>query len=243
MRYSKFLIERVEEIRSRGLPTHVGFIMDGNRRWAKQRGLSKYMGHKKGFENFQKIVEFNKYLKIPFISFYAFSTENWNRSKEEVDYLMDIARKLFKRNRKRYKEEGIRFVHLGTKERLPEDILEYIVKLEEDTKDGNLFTVAVAFNYGGWYEIVEGVRKILKENKSPEEITVESFRNYLYRPEIPDVDLVIRTSGEMRISNFLLWRIAYAELYFTPTYWPDFSPEELLDAIEWYQYRERRFGK
>ncbi|MFN4245282.1 MAG: polyprenyl diphosphate synthase [Brevinematia bacterium] len=229
------------------LPNHVGIIMDGNGRWAKLRGLPRIEGHKEGLKALESILEFNRYLRIPYITVYAFSKENWLRDKEEVEFLMSMAIRVINDKLKEFKEKGVKFLHIGDKSEIPDKLSNMINELENETKEGNLYTLCVAFNYGGRDEIVQAVKKILEDfvnNKiSQENINTNTIGNYIYHPEVPDLDLIIRTSGEKRISNFMLWRSAYAELYFTNTLWPDFKPLHFVEAIKDYQLRERRFGK
>jgi len=228
------------------LPQHAGIIMDGNGRWAKKRGLERYKGHEKGYEVLKNIVEFNKELGIKFLSFYAFSTENWNRPAVEIEYLFSLARKLAREYKKTLLENEIKLTITGTQEKLPKDLAIELWNIEEETKDFKNFTLNIVFNYGGRKEIIDGVKAIIKDYSNGkvklEEIDEAFFSKYLYHPEIPDVDLLIRTSGELRISNFLLWKVAYAEIWVTETLWPDFTPEEFVRAIYDYQKRERRFG-
>ncbi|MEN2998593.1 MAG: polyprenyl diphosphate synthase [Brevinematia bacterium] len=237
----------VSKIDRNNLPTHVGIIMDGNGRWAEARGLPRVEGHKEGLKALERILEFNRYLRIPYITVYAFSRENWQRSREEVDFLMSMALKVVKEKIKEFKEKSVRFLHLGEKEGIPEELAEMIEVLENETKEGSLYTLCSAFNYSGRWEIVTAIKGILEAFEKGE-ITKESIdetvvSRYIYHPEVPDVDLIIRTSAEQRISNFMLWRSAYSEFYFTKTLWPDFRPEDLVEAIKDYQSRERRFGR
>ncbi|MGC8764270.1 MAG: polyprenyl diphosphate synthase [Brevinematia bacterium] len=221
--------------------------MDGNGRWAKSRGLERWKGHERGYEVLKNIVEFNKEVGIRILSFYAFSTENWNRPKQEVDFLFSLARKLAKEYKSVLFENKIRLTITGSKDGLPTDLVETLWNVEKETESFDKFTLNIVFNYGGRKEIVDGVKKLFSDYKNGnfdiEKLDESSFSHYLYHPEIPDVDLLIRTSGELRISNFLLWKVAYAEIWVTKTLWPDFTPEEFVTAISDYQKRERRFGK
>lgn len=241
MELSKFNLEKEK------LPLHVAIIMDGNGRWAKKQGLERYKGHEKGYEVLKEIVEFNENIGIRYLSFYAFSTENWGRPKSEIDFLFSLARKLAKEYKKNLIEKQIRLTITGSKERLPEDLVKELWSIEEETKDFEKFTLNIVFNYGGRKEIVDATKRLFSEYESGKlsisDITEEVFANYLYHPELPDVDLLIRTSGEFRISNFLLWKVAYAEIWVTQTLWPDFTPEEFVEALRDFQKRERRFGK
>lgn len=237
----------IKEIDINNLPTHIGIIMDGNGRWAKLRGLPRIEGHKQGVKTLEDILEFNTYLKIPFVTVYAFSKENWQRDKDEVDFLMSMAKDFFRKKKDELLSKNVRFIHIGDKEGLSDELIESIEILESSTKDGKLYTLCVAFNYGGKKEIVDSVKKIAEEVKrgriNIDNITENIISNYIYHPEVPDIDLIIRTSGEQRLSNFMVWRSVYSELYFTNILWPDFKPRDLVNAIKDYQSRERRFGK
>lgn len=227
------------------LPRHVGFIMDGNGRWAKKRNLPRGLGHVEGAKNFRKIMRYCKDIGIPYASFYVFSTENWRRPLEEVEGIMKILREYLDDVQK-YLGDGTRAVFLGDKSAFPEDIREKMIKLEQDTADQNELVVMFACNYGGRNEIAYAARQIAEKVKNgeidPAEISEQTIAQHLYTAEFPDVDLVIRPSGELRLSNFLIWQCAYAEYYFTDVLWPDFSPEELNKAIIDYAGRGRRFG-
>jgi len=229
------------------LPRHVGIIMDGNGRWAKRRGLPRYEGHKEGLKALERILDFNTHLKVPYITIYAFSRENWQRDKKEIEEIMSLAKQLIEEKSSYFVQKGVRFIHLGDRDMICEDIVESIKKLEEETKNGSLYTLCVAFNYGGRHEIINAIKKMYNDIKNEiikeENISEETFNKYLYHPEIPDVDLIIRTSNEQRISNFMLWRAAYSEFYFTDVLWPDFQESDFIKAIIDYQSRERRFGK
>ena len=237
----------IKEVDRDNLPTHVGIIMDGNGRWAKARGLPRIEGHKEGLKALENILEFNRYLMIPYLTVYAFSKENWSRDKEEVEFLMSMAVKVINDKLEKFKEKGVRFLHLGDKLGISDELVSMIDKLEKETSEGKLYTLCVAFNYGGRDEIVYAVKRILDDfasgKISRESISNDIISNYIYHPEVPDVDLIIRTSGEQRISNFMLWRAAYSEFYFTSVLWPDFKPYHFIEAIKDYQSRERRFGK
>ncbi len=235
------------ELDTEKIPQHVGIIMDGNGRWAKQRGLERHKGHEKGYQVLKSIIESNKDIGIKVLSFYAFSTENWNRPKKEIDFLFSLAGHLAEEYRKIMIENNIRLTITGSKERLPDDLVNKLWSIEEETKNFDKYTLNIVFNYGGRKEIVDATKKLILDIKdkkvSVDEIDEKLFSSYLYHPEIPDVDLLIRTSGELRISNFLLWKVAYAEIWVTKTLWPDFTPEEFVKAIKDYTERERRFGK
>ena len=226
------------------LPEHVGIIMDGNGRWAKKRGLPRNMGHKKGAEVFEDISLYCRDLGIKWLTVYAFSTENWKRPKDEVDGIMNLMRGYLKSMKKAANEQiAVRFI--GDKEPFDDDIKELIFEAENAVKENAITTVQIALNYGGRDEIVHSVKEIAKklyEGKlSPEEISEKTISENLYSGT-PECDLIIRPSGEERLSNFLLWQSQYSELYFTDVFWPDFNSDELKKALNWYSERNRRFG-
>jgi len=229
------------------VPYHVAIIMDGNGRWAKERGLERWQGHRKGIENVRRILKTCKELGIKVLTLFCFSTENWNRPKREVDFLMRRFEHFLDREYKELMRNNIRLKVIGQRYRLPSKLQRKIEEVEEKTSSNKEFTLVLAISYGARQEIIEACRKICRDFKegkiSEEEITMENFSKYLYTSDLPDPDLLIRTSGEIRISNFLLWQISYTELYFTKVYWPDFSPEHLKEAVEEFSKRERRFGK
>ena len=219
---------------------HVAIIMDGNGRWAKERGLPRIEGHRKGAEKAEKVVEWAADLDIDYITLYAFSTENWKRPWDEVKFLFTLFVDFIKKRVNRMKDEGVKVKIMGRREGLPQEILDVWDWVEEETKNEERITLVIAFNYGGRAEILDAVNKIIKGKIDV--VDEKTFRKYLYIPELPDPDLVIRTSGEMRISNFLLWQIAYSELIFVKKYWPDFDKEDLKFALEEFSRRQRRFG-
>lgn len=219
-------------------PRHLGLILDGNRRWAKQHGLPTFQGHKKGYENLKTIIKAAVNNGVKYISAYVFSTENWNRSREEVKYLMDLALRIAKNEVKELHKEQIRVRFLGTKDRLSDKLIKAIDNAEELTKNNKRGTVALCFNYGGKQEIADAVNNIKKEHTTPDDI-----EQNLYSPDVPPIDLVVRTSGEQRTSGFMLWRAAYAELIFIDKYWPDFTEDDLKEVLAKYAKRNRRFGK
>ena len=223
------------------IPNHLAFIVDGNRRWARERNLPTLEGHRRGFDRVEKGAEAAIDRGIKFVSFYIFSTENWNRSKEEVSYLMDLVRKNIVRLTKKFKKNDIRCVILGRKEPAPDDVWESLMKCEEETKDGSRGTVAICFNYGGQWEIADAFNK-MRQAKIEGDITPEILAQYLYHPEVPPCDLIVRTSGEERISGFQLWRAAYSEFLFVKKYFPDFDIPDLDDVLENFSHRQRRFG-
>ncbi len=227
------------------LPEHVGFIMDGNGRWAKKRGLPRSFGHREGAKNFKKIVRYCKDIGLKNISFYAFSTENWQRPKDEVDTIMDLFRDYIVDVRN-HLSENTRMIFLGDKSVFDDDLREKMIKLEEDTAHYTEMTLMMAVNYGGRDELANAARilarKAVNGEINPEDITEDSIADCLYTRGIPDVDLVIRPSGELRLSNYLIWQCAYAEYYFTDILWPDFTPAELDKALADFAKRGRRFG-
>lgn len=228
--------------RTTDLPTHIAIIMDGNGRWAQGRGLPRRAGHQAGTENIRRIIEFLGERGVPYLTLYAFSTENWQRPRAEVNTLLRLLGNVIKREIRRLHERGARLLHLGSLDRLPPRLRQQVLDAVELTKDNRRITVAVAFDYGGRAEIVDAVRRIVAEGLPPERIDEDSLGSYLYTAGLPDPDLIIRTAGEMRLSNFLVWQAAYAEYYSTPIYWPDFGPEEMEEALQAYGRRERRFG-
>jgi undecaprenyl diphosphate synthase len=230
------------------LPGHVGIVMDGNGRWAKLRGLPRTEGHAAGEEAMWDTVVGASELGLRWLTVFAFSTENWNRPKGEVRYLMGFNRRLLRRRRDELDRMNVRVRWMGRRDwRVPRPVLRDMLEAEELTRRNTGMTLTIAFNYGGRVEIADAVKKLLEDHDAGklkgEKITPESIARRLYHPDMPDPDLIIRTSGEERISNFLLWQAAYSELYFTPVYWPDFDREQLYEAIRDYQKRSRRFGK
>lgn len=221
------------------IPKHIAIIMDGNGRWAKKRGLPRTMGHRAGAKTLKKILTHAGELGIKYLTVYAFSTENWKRPQNEVDTLMKLFKEYLKNEKKTMMKNGVRLMVSGKKEGVNKELIEEIEKTEKLTEGNDKITLNIAFNYGGRSEIVDAVNKILKDGVT--EVTEESFSKYMYR-DIPDPELLIRTSGEIRISNFLLWQIAYTELYITELTWPDFDESELEKALNTYMKRDRRFG-
>ncbi len=228
------------------VPSHVAIIMDGNGRWAKQRGLARTKGHEEGLKAAKRIVLAARLEGIRFLSLYTFSTENWKRTAQEVGFLMSLIRIHLVKELDFYREHEIRIVHSGDRSELPPEVLAEIDRAVEDTKQHHQLTVNLAINYGGRDEILRSMRRLLSNLSSAEEairaLNEKTIALNLDHPEIPDPDLIIRTGGEMRLSNYLLWQSAYSELYFSPKYWPDFTPEDLHAAIADYVHRERRFG-
>jgi undecaprenyl diphosphate synthase len=230
------------------IPRHVAIVMDGNGRWAAQRGLPRTKGHEQGERALYDVVEGGLDIGLPFLTVYAFSTENWDRPAAEVRFLMNFNRALIRARRDELDERGVRIVFLGRRDwRLPRSVAREMDTAERLTAGNMKMTLVVALNYGGRTEIVDAVKSMLDDQAAGrlrgERITARSIARRLYLPEVPDPDLLIRTSGEMRTSNFLLWQTAYTELWFTPVLWPDFSREHLFEAIRDYQKRDRRFGR
>ncbi|HLI29003.1 MAG TPA: polyprenyl diphosphate synthase [Chloroflexota bacterium] len=225
------------------VPRHVAIIMDGNGRWAQARGLPRLAGHRAGTENTRRIIEACVEFGVPMLTLYAFSTENWYRPREEVDGLLAILAEVIDRELAELHANGVRLRHLGSPEGLPETLRQKVQHAVDLTRHNTRLTLNVAFNYGGRAEILQAVRRILADGIRPEEVTEELFASYLHTAGMPDPDLIIRTAGEMRLSNFLLWQAAYAEYFSTPKHWPDFSKEDFYLALCAYSQRQRRFGR
>jgi undecaprenyl diphosphate synthase len=223
-------------------PRHVAIIMDGNGRWAKQRGMSRQAGHRAGTENIRRIIQAFGERGVEVLTLYAFSTENWTRPRREVNALMRLIPRVVEREVKELHKNGARLVHIGSLDPLDAGLRKKVEDAIELTKNNTRMTVALAFNYGGRTEIVEAVKRIVAAGVPADQIDEALFASYLDTAGLPDPDLVIRTAGEVRVSNFLLWQSAYAEFYATPTYWPDFDEAEIDRALEAYAQRERRFG-
>lgn len=225
------------------IPQHVAMIMDGNGRWALQRGLPRLAGHKAGTENLRRVIRATVEYGIKYLTIYAFSTENWGRPAEEVNGLMLILQNVIDRELNELHSEGVQLRHIGRLERLDPAIQKKVLKAIELTKNNDRLILNVAFNYGGRDEIVRAIQKIIKDGIPAEDVTDELVNQYLYTVGVPDPDLIIRTSGELRVSNFLIWQAAYSEWYITPTFWPDFDKEEYYRALESFANRDRRYGK
>ena len=238
--------EELTDISQIELPKHVGIIMDGNGRWAKKRLMPRNYGHSQGSRNVERICEDAWRMGIKYLTVYAFSTENWSRPADEVDALMKLLRSYLKDCIKTSRKNDMRVRIIGDRTRLDADIRESIRALEEDSKNNQGLNFQVALNYGGRDEIVRAVRRLAEDYKNgtltADGITESTFRSYLDTADIPDPDLLIRTSGEFRLSNFLMWQTAYTEFYCTDVLWPDFTKEDLMKAVEYYNSRERRFG-
>lgn len=216
--------------------------MDGNGRWARERGLPRLAGHRAGTENLRRVLRAAVEFGVQILTIYAFSTENWGRPKEEVEGLLNLMEQMIDRELPELHREGVQIRHIGRLDRVPDRLKERIREALELTKDNQRLILNVAFNYGGRAEIVDAVRRIIADGVPPEAVDEALIARYLYTAGLPDPDLIIRTSGEMRVSNFLIWQGAYAEYYVTPTYWPDFDKDEFYKALVAYSQRERRFG-
>jgi len=225
------------------LPQHVAIIMDGNGRWAISRRLPRLAGHKAGTENLRRVIRASVEFGVKYLTIYAFSTENWGRPPEEVKGLMYILEDVIDRELNELNKEGVQLRHIGRLERLSPTLQEKVLDAIELTKHNDKLILNVAFNYGGRDEIVNAIQNIMKDGIPPEDVTDALVGRYLYTAGVPDPDLIIRTSGELRVSNFLIWQAAYSEWYVTPTYWPDFDKEEYRRALETFATRDRRFGK
>lgn len=223
-------------------PLHIGIIMDGNGRWAQKRGLARTAGHKEGLETAKKIVKACANAGIKYVTLYTFSTENWKRAQEEVGYLMGLIKGHLRSEFEFYKANGIRIEHLGDLKGVPEDVQTEIINAKEETKNFTGLTVVLAINYGGRDEIIRSVKKIIEKQIDSDSLTEKSISDNFDIPELPDVDFLIRTGGEKRLSNFLLWHSAYAELCFTDTLWPDYTEDELIENLNEFYKRTRRFG-
>jgi len=222
---------------------HLGIIIDGNRRWAKEKGLPALEGHRQGYEKTKEVVRWCKNKGIKIVTLYVFSTENWNRASVEVNFLMRLLNLGLKKEIKELNKEGAKLRIIGQKERLPSELQKTIKKAEKITKNNKEIIINLAVSYGGRAEIVKAVRKIVKEGIPPEEVDESKIGDYLYTGGLPDPELIIRTSGEQRLSNFLIWQSAYSELCFTKKYWPGFTEKDLDKALKNYAHRQRRFGK
>jgi undecaprenyl diphosphate synthase len=221
---------------------HIAIIMDGNGRWAISRGLPRLAGHRAGTENLRRLIESCVEFGIQYLTLYAFSTENWGRPVEEVRGLMRILEDVIDRELRELHQEGVQLRHIGRLDRIKPSLKRKVLNAIELTRNNQRLTLNIAFNYGGRDEIVWAIRKIIADGISPDDVTQELVSQYLFTAGVPDPDLIIRTSGELRGSNFLIWQGAYAEWYFTPVYWPDFGKEELRAALDEFSQRDRRYG-
>ena len=224
------------------IPNHVAIIMDGNARWAESKNLELSDGHIAGYKNIRQVIITMKRMGVKYVTLYAFSTENWSRPKHEVDSLIELAVSVINDETRELNNNNVKIQHLGRTDRLKPSLVEKIEKAIDITKNNNGITLSIAFDYGGKDEIINSTNIIIDKN-TQDHVDEDLFNQYLYSSNLPDVDFLIRTGGEYRISNFLLWKIAYAELYFTPIFWPDFSEEEIKLSINEYSNRQRRFGK
>jgi undecaprenyl diphosphate synthase len=224
------------------VPEHVAIIMDGNGRWALKRGLPRLAGHHAGTENLRRIIRACVEFGIKYLTIYAFSTENWGRPREEVDGLMRILEEVIEKELRELNEQGVQIRHLGRLDQLSPRLQKKVSQAIEATKQNSRLVLNVAFNYGGRDELVQAIQQMIRDGVPAEDISPELVNNYLYTAGVPDPDLIIRTSGELRISNFLIWQAAYSEWYVTPIFWPDFGKEEFRKALDAYIHRDRRYG-
>ena len=225
------------------VPQHVAMIMDGNGRWALQRGLPRLAGHKAGTENLRRVIRASVEFGVKYLTIYAFSTENWGRPPEEVKGLMYILEDVIDHELNELNKEGVQLRHIGRLEQLSPKLQEKVLEAIEVTKHNKRLILNIAFNYGGRDEIVQAIQRMMKDGVPPEKVTDDLVGQYLYTVGVPDPDLIIRTSGELRVSNFLIWQAAYSEWYITPTFWPDFDKDEYRRALESFAHRDRRYGK
>jgi undecaprenyl diphosphate synthase len=225
------------------IPQHIVLFPDGNRRWAKQKGIASLLGHQQGYNNLVDFYEWCKKRGVKVLTAFGFSTENWNRTEEEVTYLMKLLENCLVDNLEKFKKDGVKVRVIGQVERLPNSLQEAIKKAEEETKDNSEFYLNLAISYGGKWDILNAVKSIVKENIPVEEINEELFESHLSTAGLVAPDFIIRAGGEMRMSNFVLWQAAYAELYFSPKFWPEFTEQDLDLALEEFDRRARRFGK
>jgi len=224
------------------IPRHVAIIMDGNGRWALQRGLPRLAGHRKGTENLRRVIRASVEFGVKYLTIYAFSTENWGRPPEEVQGLMRILEDVIDKELNELHKEGVQLRHIGRLERLAPTLQEKVLDAMDLTKNNDRLIMNIAFNYGGRDEIVQAIQRIIKDGVPAQDVTDELVGQYLYTAGVPDPDLIIRTSGELRVSNFLIWQGAYSEWYVTSTYWPDFDKQEFQKALDTYARRDRRYG-
>lgn len=222
------------------LPTHIGIIMDGNGRWAQKRNLPRYYGHKEGIESVRRVVKTAKKYGVKYLTLYSFSTENWKRPKEEVEFLFKLMEERLKKEGEKLNKQNVRVRFIGNRKQLPQRLQKIMGDVEELTKNNNGFNLTFAINYGGREEILQAIKKVKKYKIK--DLNEDNFKRYLYTKDLPDPDIIVRTAGEKRISNFLLWQSSYSEFYFTKTLWPDFSEEDFLKVLSDYQRRKRKFG-
>jgi len=234
--------EKIQTIVKETNLKHIAIIMDGNRRWAKEHCLPSAMGHKKGVDALKKVVKGAHNFGVKYLTLYAFSTENWNRNQEEVDFLMGLLASTIKNELKELHQNDVKLKFIGDIKGLNSNLQKILAEAEATTKDNTGVNLQIAINYGARNELVNAVKELVKDNIAPDKIDEETLKNYLYTKNIPDPDLLIRTGGEMRVSNYLLWQIAYSEIYITKKYWPEFDENELQISIEEFNKRQRRYG-
>ncbi len=234
--------EKIQTIVKETNLKHIAIIMDGNRRWAKEHCLPSAMGHKKGVDALKKVVKGAHNFGVKYLTLYAFSTENWNRNQEEVDFLMSLLASTIKNELKELHQNDVKLKFIGDIKGLNSNLQKILAEAEATTKDNTGVNLQIAINYGARNELVNAVKELVKDNIAPDKIDEETLKNYLYTKHIPDPDLLIRTGGEMRVSNYLLWQIAYSEIYITKKYWPEFDENELQISIEEFNKRQRRYG-
>jgi len=236
------MIDSLPSLPPERVPLHVAMIMDGNGRWAISRGLPRLAGHRAGTENLRRVIRASVEFGVKYLTIYAFSTENWGRPPEEVQGLMRILEDVIDKELAELHKEGVQLRHIGRLERLAPTLQEKVLDAIEVTKNNTRLVLNIAFNYGGRDEIVHAIQQMIEDGVSADQVTDEMVSRYLYTAGVPDPDLIIRTSGELRVSNFLIWQAAYSEWYITPTYWPDFDKEEYHRALEAFAQRDRRYG-
>lgn len=224
------------------VPTHIGYILDGNRRWAKKHGLPTYEGHLAGYNALKEVIEASADAGVKYISFYTFSTQNWSRAESEVRGIMKLIRRLYKTDIKQLTKEGFRLVIMGGDEHVPDDIQKLGHEAEEKSQHGTRATLVMCFNYGGQEEIVRATRRIVEKGVEAKDVTMETVAAAMDHPDVPPCDLIVRTSGEQRLSDFMLWRAAYSEFIFLEKYWPEMTKNDVADILEEYKRRNRRFG-
>ena len=234
--------EKIQTIVKETNLKHIAIIMDGNRRWAKEHCLPSAMGHKKGVDALKKVVKGAHNFGVKYLTLYAFSTENWNRNQEEVDFLMGLLASTIKNELKELHQNDVKLKFIGDLKGLHSNLQKILAEAEATTKDNTGVNLQIAINYGARNELVNAIKELVKDNIAPDKIDEETLKNYLYTKNIPDPDLLIRTGGEMRVSNYLLWQIAYSEIYITKKYWPEFDENELQISIEEFNKRQRRYG-
>ena len=242
LRMEHSVIQSKEETSNLTIPVHVAIIMDGNGRWAEERGLPRIQGHRAGVDNLQRVIRAFGQYGVSYLTLYAFSTENWRRPEEEVDGLMNLLKDAIRREARSLHQQNCRLRHIGRLDRISPDLRNAIHEALDLTKENTGLNLGIAFDYGGREELLLAIQRLVEEGTHPDQISEELLRQHLYTKDLPDPDLIIRTAGEERLSNFLLWQSAYSELYFTSGYWPDFNEEEVTKALVAFSQRRRRFG-